>query len=81
MRGRGNAGAGAPSGGPKRTPLGLDPVEGDPVDLSAYDETGMGIPITDEQVQAAEAEFRQMTKGSSYPDDLGDDIDELLRRK
>jgi hypothetical protein len=84
MRGMGKPGAGAPPGRSNKTPLGLDPVEGDPVDLSAYDETGMGTPATEEQVQAAEAEFRQMTSGgSSLTDDydLGDDIDDLLRRK
>jgi len=84
MRGLGKSGAGAPPGASDKTPLGMDPVEGDPVDLSAYDETGMGAPVTEEQTRSADEEFRQMSKGgTSLPDDydLGDDIDELLRRK
>ena len=78
MRGFGKPGTDVPSG---KTPLGLDPVEGDPVDLSAYDETGMGMPVTDEEAQAAEEDFRRMAQGGSFPDDLGDDIDRLLGRK
>lgn len=78
MRSFGRPAADVASG---KTPLGLDPVEGDPVDLSAYDETGMGMPITEEQAEAAEEDFRTMAQGESFPDDLGDDIDRLLGRK
>ena len=67
MRGLGKSGAGAPPGASDKTPLGMDPVEGDPVDLSAYDETGMGAPVTEEQTRSADEEFRQMSKGGTSP--------------
>ena len=62
------------------TPLGLDPVEGDPVDLNEYlqgNEDAFAEP-TLEDIAAANAEFEQLTRGEE-PDGFGDGIDGLFK--
>ena len=78
MRGRAPPGGGSFDNGPKKTPLGLDPVEGDPVDLrELYPEDGNPNRPSDAEVQAAEEEFLSMMRGEA-PEGFGDDIDRLL---
>ena len=57
------------------TPLGLDPVEGDPVDLKEVWADEAATP-TEEQVATAEAEFNSMMRGEAPPA-FGDGIDGL----
>jgi len=66
-------------GGKTSTPLGLDPVEGDPVDLREYLGEGdvpRDVP-TAEQINEANADFDSMVRGDG-PDDLGGAVDRLL---
>ncbi len=60
-------------GAPGPTPLGQDPVEGDPVDLSMYDESGWVGP-TREQEEAAEQDIGMTPRD----DDFDSDVDRLL---
>ena len=57
------------------TPLGLDPVEGDPMDLKEMFTDEAATP-TEEQVATAESEFNAMMRGEA-PDGFGDGIDGL----
>jgi len=66
-------------GGKTTTPLGLDPVEGDPVDMREYMGEG-DIPRdgpTAQEIDEANADFGRMVRGDG-PDDLGDAVDRLL---
>ena len=64
----------AKKGGP--TPLGLDPVEGDPVDMREWFEQGEAA--TPEQVAEAEAEARAMLSKESDIDGFGDGLDKFV---
>jgi hypothetical protein len=57
-----------------RTPLGQDPVEGDPVDLSMYDESGWPTP---EQIWVAEQNIGNIGM-EPRGDDFDSDVDRLL---
>ena len=59
-----------------RTPLGQDPVEGDPVDLSMYDESGWVGP-TPEQLWVAEQNIGNIGM-KPRDDDFDSDVDRLL---
>jgi hypothetical protein len=57
--------------GPGKTPLGLDPVEGDPVDLTQYASEDGTIDPTAAQVREANAAFDAMVPGE-LPEDFGE---------
>jgi len=60
------------------TPLGMDPVEGDPVDLrELYANEGRPAQPTDAEMRSADAEFESLFRGEGPPG-LGDGIDDLL---
>ena len=63
---------------PKGTPLGLDPVEGEPIDLREFVQgDGEFGPPTAAQREEAEADARAMLRGKE-PDGFGDGIDNLF---
>ena len=60
-----------------KTPLGGDPVEGDPVDLRAlYDESGY-IPADDKQQDTAAADMSD-TLSEEGPPGFGEGLDDLI---
>ena len=76
--GRGAPGSSGDDNPPGKTPLGLDPVEGDPVDLQAMMRgDGELQQPTPEEIRQANSNFQSMAKGN-LPDGFGDDVDSLL---
>ena len=66
--------------GPGKTPLGTDPVEGEPVDLAAlYAEHQEFAEPTAEQAAEAEADYRRMVgDDDGGPDGFGEGIDKFI---
>ena len=62
----------------KRTPLGLDPVEGEPVDLTQFvGADGEFAPPSESEIKAANDDFMKMARGEE-PTGFGDGLDDLL---
>ena len=74
---RGSPGSSGDDSPPGKTPLGLDPVEGEPVDLQAMVRGDGEIQQpTPEEIRQANSNFQRVA-GGNLPDGFGDGIDSL----
>ena len=64
-------------GGKKGTPLGLDPVEGDPIDLRDYMRADGSMEPTPDQIRQANADFERMSR-TEAPDGFGEGLEKFF---